>query len=78
VTETETKRCPTSLSRREFTPTQRMALLVLWFSAGQHLSTTDVAMAFGITVEGARVMLNRLSGAIPLVRENERGRWYLL
>ena len=68
----------TCLTQRELTPTERMALVTLWFCAGERMKTAEVAMRLGLSAEGARLILTRLSRVIPLTREGERGRWYLV
>ena len=79
-TDTETQcRLPMlrDLTSLELTPQGRVALLVYIFqTTNGGFRTADIAAAFGLTRRGTRSLLNRISGAVPLVREN--GHWKML
>lgn len=57
---------------------QKAAKVTLLLTQGQGLTTSEVATMFGITYHGAYQLMNRLSGSIPLVKDETRnGCWYL-
>jgi len=62
----------------DFTPTEAAALVTAWLYSGARLRTSDVARKLGLTTQGACALMSRLSRVIPLTRESERGRWYIL
>jgi len=50
----------------EYTTTERVGLLVWHLAHGDGIRTADAAKLTGLGVEGARVMLCRLSRVIPI------------
>ena len=58
----------------------KAAVLTYLFSIGQELSTADIQQIFGYkTWQGAYWLVTHLSGAIPIVKEDQwDGRWRLM
>jgi hypothetical protein len=51
----------------ELTPQDRAALVTYWLQQGHRFTSRDIAAAFGMTTDGARRMMGRISRVIPLV-----------
>ena len=62
----------------DLSPQDRSALTTYFLQRGYRFLTGELAEAFGMTTEGARVMLCNMSRVIPLRRESARGPWYLV
>ena len=60
----------------ELTPQDRAALVTYWLQQGHRFTSRDIAAAFGMTTNGARLMLCRISRVIPLVCEH--GVWVMM
>ena len=78
-TDTETCRLPIcDLRELDLSPQDRSALAAFFLQQGHRFTSGELAEAYGITTEGARVMLCNISRVIPIRRETERGPWYMV
>lgn len=59
----------------ELSPQQR-ATLALWLILQQPQTTRQIAERCDLTMDGARAMLNKMGGVVPL--SYERRRWCLM
>lgn len=53
----------------ELSHTQRAAAVTLELATGRPVRPADVALRYGITNSGAHRLLDRISGAIPIVKD---------
>lgn len=60
---------------RESTPTERIGLTAYRLTIGHGTTARQLAEDLGLTVQGARFMLEKLSLVLPLTVEN--GVWYM-
>ena len=59
------------------TPTERAAVITLAIAGGHGLTTRQTAEITGLTMQGAYVLLCRISRVVPIYQDGE-GKWRLL
>lgn len=59
------------------TPSERVAVIVLALARGRGLTTRQAAELTGLTLNGAFVLLCRISRVLPL-RQEDGGQWQLI
>lgn len=59
----------------ELAVSERAALLATWLQAGRAMRTAEVAQLLGVSPHGARKLLTRLSGVLPIVQDGHVWRW---
>lgn len=60
-------------NEREYVASQKGALVGWYLAHGECMTTADVATITGLTWEGARVLMCKISGALPIVQMD--GAW---
>lgn len=58
---------------------QRAVIVALALIVKGELTTMEVAEMTGLTYQGARAMMNAISGPdVPIYRDDEKGRWAIV
>lgn len=65
------------MSPDEYLPTQRGALIAWHLARGERLTTVEIARLSGVTYDGARRLMEKLSAALPIYQD-DCGTWTLL
>ncbi len=58
----------------EATPTQKAAEIAVNLERGGAMTTREIAERYGMTWQGAHVMMNNIAGRLPIVKDDS-GRW---
>ncbi len=58
----------------EATPTQKAAEIAVNLERGGAMTTREIAEYYGMTWQGAHVMMNNIAGRLPIVKDDS-GRW---
>ena len=61
------RKSQTYATEREYVATQRGALVGWWLAEGEALTTRQVADLLGMTCDGARIVLEKVSAVLPIV-----------
>lgn len=61
--------------QREYNAHQRASYITFLLLQGNKLTTAGVATLTGLTWEGAEYMMDRISGVLPVVKEDGIWRW---
>ncbi len=56
------------------TPTQKAAEIAVNLERGGAMTTREIAEYYGMTWQGAHVMMNNIAGRLPIVKD-DNGRW---
>lgn len=56
------------------TPTQKAAEIAVKLERGGAMTTREIAECYGMTWQGAHVMMNNIAGRLPIVKDDS-GRW---
>ena len=68
-------------SRRaaDYQSQQRAVIVALKLHGGAHLTTREIAEMVGLTYQGARAMMEAISGErVPVTRDEDTGKWFMV
>ncbi len=64
----------TDTYQADATPTQKAAEIAVKLERGGAMTTREIAECYGMTWQGAHVMMNNIAGRLPIVKD-DNGRW---
>ena len=62
-------------NRREWNAHQRAGQVTYWLVQGRKLSTAEIARLTGLSWDGAKFMMEMLSGLLPIVYADDKWQW---
>lgn len=63
-------------NRREWNAHQRAGQVTFWLVQGRKMSTAEIARLTGLSWDGAKFMMEMLSGLLPIVFIDDRWQWF--
>ena len=63
-------------NRREWNAHQRAGQVTYWLVQGRKMSTAEIAHLTGLSWDGAKFMMEMLSGRLPIVYAGEKWQWF--
>ena len=63
-------------NQREWNAHQRAGQVTYWLMQGRKLSTAEIARLTGLSWDGAKFMMEMLSGPLPIVCADNEWQWF--
>jgi hypothetical protein len=61
--------------QREWNAHQRAGQVTFWLVQGRRMSTAEIARLTGLSWDGAKFMMEMLSGLLPIVYSDDKWHW---
>lgn len=62
-------------NRREWNAHQRAGQVTFWLVQGRKMSTAEIARLTGLSWDGAKFMMEMLSGLLPILYADDKWQW---
>jgi hypothetical protein len=62
-------------NQREWNAHQRAGQVTYWLVKGRKMSTAEIARLTGLSWDGAKFMMEMLSGLLPIVYSDDKWHW---
>lgn len=63
-------------NQREWNAHQRAGQVTYWLVQGRKMSTAEIARLTGLSWDGAKFMMEMLSGLLPIVYSDDKWQWF--
>jgi hypothetical protein len=63
-----------TIENYDATPTQKAAEIAVKLERGEELTSRQIAECYGMTWQGADMMMNNIAGRLPIVKD-KAGKW---